>query len=59
VGNPERKRPLAKPRHRLMDHIKMDLGKIEWGRGIDKIGLAQDGDKWRALVNVVMNIQVP
>jgi hypothetical protein len=41
-----------------VDNIKMDLGEIGWG-GVYWIGLAQDRDKWRALVNVVMNLQVP
>jgi hypothetical protein len=55
VRNPEGKRPLGKPRHRLVDNIKMDLGEIEWS-GVDWFGLAQDRDKWRALVNAVMNL---
>jgi hypothetical protein len=38
--------------------IKMDLAEIGWGR-VDRIGLAEDKGKWRALVNVVMNLQVP
>jgi hypothetical protein len=41
-----------------VDNIKMDLSEIGWG-GVDWIGLAQDKDKWRALVNVVMNLLVP
>jgi hypothetical protein len=41
-----------------VDNIKMDFGEIEWG-GVDWVGLAQDSDKWRALVNVVINIGVP
>jgi hypothetical protein len=41
-----------------VDNIKMDLVELGWG-GVDWIGLAQDMYKWRALVNVVMNIQVP
>jgi hypothetical protein len=58
VGNPERKRPLRKPRRRCVDSIKMDLLKIGWG-GLDWIGLAQNRDKWRAPVNEVMNLRVP
>jgi hypothetical protein len=42
----------------VVDNIKMDLGEIGWG-SVDWIGLAQDRDKWRALVNAVMNIRVP
>jgi hypothetical protein len=58
VGNPEGKRPLGRPRRWWVDNIKMDLLEIGWG-GVDWIGLAQDRDKWRALVNVVMNLRVP
>jgi hypothetical protein len=58
VGKPEGRTPLGRPRHRWEDNIKMDLREI--GRdGVDWIGLAQDRDKGRALVNVVMNAQVP
>jgi hypothetical protein len=46
------------PRHRWVDNIKMNLGEIDLG-GVDWIGLAQDRDKWRALVNAVMNLRVP
>jgi hypothetical protein len=60
VGKPEGKRPLGRPRHtrRWVDNIKMDLLEIGWG-SVDWIGLAQDRDKWRALVNAVMNLRVP
>jgi hypothetical protein len=57
VGKPEGKRPLGRPRRRWVDNIKMDLLEIGWG-GVDWIGLAQDRDKWRALVNVVINLRV-
>jgi hypothetical protein len=57
VGKPEGKRPLGRPRRRWVDNIKTDLLEIAWG-DVDWIGLAQDRDKWRALVNVVMNLQV-
>jgi hypothetical protein len=57
VGNPEGKRPLGRPRCRWMDNIKMYLREIGWG-GMDWIDLAQDRDQWRALVNMVMNLQV-
>jgi hypothetical protein len=40
-----------------VDNIKIDLGEIEW-RGMDWIGLAQDKDKWRAVVNTVMKLRV-
>jgi hypothetical protein len=54
----EGKRPLGRSRRRWVDNIKMDLGDIGWG-GVDWIGLAQDRNKWRALVNAVMNLWVP
>jgi hypothetical protein len=41
-----------------VDNIKMDLGETEWS-GVDRIGLAQDRDRWMALMNAVMNLQVP
>jgi hypothetical protein len=58
VGKPEGKRPQGTPRRRWVDNIKIDLLEIGWG-GVDWIGLAQDRDKWRALVNAVMNLRVP
>ena len=57
-GKPEGKRPLGRPRRRWEDNIKMDLQEAGRG-GIDCIGLAQDRDKWRALVNAEMNLRVP
>jgi hypothetical protein len=54
MGKPEGKRPRLRPRHRWMDNIKMDLGEIGWG-DMDWIYIAQDRDKWRALVNRVIN----
>jgi hypothetical protein len=57
-GKPEGKRPLGRPRRRRVDNIKMDLLEIGWG-GVDWIGLAQERDKWRALMNAVMNLRVP
>jgi hypothetical protein len=57
VGEPEGKRPLGRSRRRWED-IRMDLREIGWG-GMDWIDLAQDRDKWRTLVNTVMNLQVP
>jgi hypothetical protein len=58
VGKPEGKRPLGRPRHRLEDNIKMDLQEVEC-EAKDWINVAQDRDKWRAFVNVVMNLPVP
>jgi transcription termination factor 2 len=58
VGKPEGKRPLGRPRCRWVDNIKMDLREIGWD-GVDWSQLAQDRDKWRALVNTVMNLRVP
>jgi hypothetical protein len=58
VGRPEGRRPLGRPRHRWEDNIKMDLQEVGCG-GMDWIELAQDRDRWWALVNVVMNFQVP
>jgi hypothetical protein len=58
VGRPEGRRLLRRPRHRWEDNIKMDLQEMGWG-GMDWIGLAEDRDRWLALVNAVMNLQVP
>jgi hypothetical protein len=58
VGKPERKRPLGRPRHKWEDNIKMDLRDVGWS-GMDWIDLAHDRNQWRALVNMVMNLQVP
>jgi 3-oxoacyl-ACP reductase-like protein len=58
VGKPEEMRPLGRPRRRWEDNIKMDFQEVGCG-GMDWIGLAQDRDRWRALVNEVMNFRVP
>jgi hypothetical protein len=58
VGKPEGRRPLGRPRRRWEDNIKMDLREVEW-EGMDWINLAQDRDRWRALVNAIMNLRVP
>jgi hypothetical protein len=58
VGRPEGRRQLERPRRRWENNIKMDLQEVGWG-GIDWIDMAQDRDKWRALVSAVMNLRVP
>ena len=58
MGKLEGRRPLGRPRHRWEDNIKMDLQEVGCG-GVDWIELAQDMDRWRALVRVVMNLWVP
>jgi hypothetical protein len=58
VGKPEGKRPLGRPRRRWEDDIKMDLQEVGCG-GVDWIELAHGRDRWRALVNAVMNHLVP
>jgi hypothetical protein len=58
VGKPEGKRPLGRARHRWENNIKMDLQEVGCG-SMDWIEMAQDRDRWQALVNVVMNLWVP
>jgi hypothetical protein len=58
VGKPKGKRPLGRPRRRLVDNIKIHLREVGWD-GMDWIDLAQDRDQLRALVNTVMNLRVP
>jgi len=55
---PEENRPLGRPRHGWKDNIKMDLQEVGCGV-MDWIEVAQDRDRWRALVNAVMNLRVP
>jgi hypothetical protein len=57
-GKARGKEPLGKPRRRWVDNIRMDLGEVGWG-DMDWIGLAQDRNRWRALVNSVLNLRVP
>ena len=58
VGKPEGKRPLGRPRRRWEDNIRMDLQEVGLGYE-DWVGLAQDRNRWRALVSAVRNLQVP
>ena len=58
VGKPEGKRPLGRPRRRWGDNIKMDLREVGRGCG-DWMEVAQDRERWRALVGTVMNLRVP
>jgi hypothetical protein len=57
VGKPEGRRPLGRPRCRWKDGVRIDLREIGLG-GVDWIRLAQDRDRWRAVVNAVMNLRV-
>jgi hypothetical protein len=57
VGKPQGKRPLGRPRRRWVDNIRMDLGEVGWG-DVDWIGQAKDRNRWRALVNSVLNPRV-
>jgi hypothetical protein len=58
VGNPKGTRPLGRPRHRWVDNIRMDFVEVGWS-DVDWIGLAQDRDRWKALVNLVLNLWIP
>jgi hypothetical protein len=58
LGKPERKRQLGRARCRWVDNIRLDLGVVLWD-DVDWIGLAQDRNRWRALVNSVLNLRVP
>jgi hypothetical protein len=58
VGAPERERPLVRPRRRWEDIVTIHLQEVGYG-GMDWIALAQEKDRWRAFVNVVMKLRVP
>jgi hypothetical protein len=58
VRKPEGRTPLRRPRRRWLDTIRIDLVEVGWG-DVDLIGLVQDRDSWRALVNSVLNLRVP
>jgi hypothetical protein len=58
VGKPEGSRRLERPRRRWEDNIKMDLREVGWG-GMEWINLAQDRDRWWALVSAVINLRLP
>ena len=58
VGKPEGKRPLGRPRRRCVDNVRMDLQDVGFGY-VDWIGLAQDRDRWRALVSAVIKLRDP
>jgi hypothetical protein len=55
---PEGRRPLGRPRRKWLDNIRMDLVEVGWS-DVDWIGLAQDRNRWRALVNSILNLQGP
>jgi hypothetical protein len=57
VGRPDVRRPLGRPMRRWEDNIKMDIQEVGWG--MDLIELAQEMDRWRDLMNAVMNLRVP
>jgi len=58
VRKPEGRRPLGRPRSRWEDNIKMDILEVVYG-GMDWTELAQDRNRWQALVNAIMNLRVP
>ena len=59
LRKPEGRRPLGRPGRRWENNIKMDIREVKWGGGVDWINLTQDRDRWRAVVNAVMNLLVP
>ena len=58
MGKPEGRRPLGRLKRRCKNNIKMDFRKVGW-KGMDWIDLAQDRERWRNVVNVVINLPVP
>jgi hypothetical protein len=58
VGKPEGRRPVGRPTRRWVIYVSINLVEVRWG-DVDWIGLAQDRDRWRALVNSVSNLRVP
>jgi hypothetical protein len=58
VGKPEGRKSLGRPRCKWLNNIRMDSVKVGWG-DVDWIDLAQDRDRWRALVNSVLNLRLP
>ena len=58
-GNLRERDHLGRPRHRWKDNTNMDLKEVGWGLGMDWIFLAQDRDRWQALMNAVLSLQVP
>jgi hypothetical protein len=58
VGRPERKKALGRPRRKREDNIKMGIQEMGWGN-MDWIDMAQERDRWGAVVNAVMNLRVP
>jgi hypothetical protein len=58
LGKLEVKRPLGRPRCRWVDNIRMGLEEVRWS-DVDWIGLAKDRNRWRALVNYVLNLRIP
>jgi hypothetical protein len=58
MGKPEGKRPPGRSIRRWVDNIRMDLREVGWS-DVDWIGLAQDRNRWRALVSSVLNLRVP
>jgi hypothetical protein len=58
VGKPEGRRPLGRPRRRLLDNIGMNLVEVGWG-DVDCIGLAEDRNRRGSLVNSILNLRVP